>query len=643
MAAPDLLAGVHDGPAAPGGPAAEPALHPLLARQVQRICKDARVGCAGATPESMRQLLWRVSKAYSDFDRELYLLERSQEISTREMLGLHAKLRASEARHASLVSLSSDWVWELDAEGRLIHITAPSDSREFDFSLFLGKRIRVDALPPVAGSDLAEHRARIAGKQPFRNFVFGLAGPGRDPIFLRASGEPFYVEGIFGGYRGVASDVTTASLDAQAVNQLARFDSLTGLPNRSQFLAHLEGRLARDGAATRELAVMFIDLDRFKFVNDTLGHAAGDQLLKIVAGRLQHALRDRDIVARLGGDEFVVLIDAYGEPRVLQEIAQRLLDQIKRPVPLGERPVHVSGSIGIAVFPGDGADADTLLKHADTAMYHSKGVGKNTWRFFAAELAEKQRVSYTLEEELRAAVANGEFRLLYQPLFQCGTVARTSVEALIRWQHPSRGLLAPGAFLSVAEETGLVVPIGQWVIRTACAQVRAWRDAGVEMPYCSVNLSLKQFASETLVQDVRDALEAATLDGDSLEVEITESQMMANPDRVQGILRELRAIGVRVAIDDFGTGYSSLAYLKRLSAGTLKVDRSFVSGLPDDKEDVAILRAVLALGHSVGMEVVAEGVETVEQLAMLTELGCDRVQGYLLGKPQDAESIASAS
>lgn len=619
--------------------ATPPEWHPLLLRQMKRICKEARVDCARATPETMGVLLERVSKAYTDFDRELYLLERSQEISSREMLALHAKLRASEARHASLVSLSSDWVWEIDAEGRLVYITAPSDSRDLDFSLHLGKHMRVDELPPVAGSDLAEHRARLIAKQPFRNFVFGLKRPDGQPLYLRSSGEPFFVEGNFAGYRGVASDVTKASLDAQAVNQLARFDSLTGLPNRGKFLSQLEERIARHAEAPHELAVMFIDLDRFKIVNDTLGHAAGDQLLKIVAGRLQHALRDRDIVARLGGDEFVVLIDTFGDRRVVQQIAQRLLDQIHRPVPLGDKTVHVSGSIGIALFPEDGSDADTLLKHADTAMYVSKSSGKNTWRFFAPELAAKQQAVYTIEEELRDAIDRDELRLLFQPLFECTTGACSSVESLIRWQHPVRGLLSPAAFLAVAEETGLIVQIGQWVIRTACQQVRQWRDAGIHMPYCSVNLSLKQFASETLVQDVCDALALAGIDGPSLEVEITESQLMADPERVQNILKELRSMGVRVAIDDFGTGYSSLAYLKRLSAGTLKVDRSFVRGLPDDKEDIAILRAVLALGHSVGMEVVAEGVETEPQLALLKELGCDRVQGYLLGKPQSAESI----
>ncbi|MCC7000989.1 MAG: EAL domain-containing protein [Gemmatimonadaceae bacterium] len=620
--------------------ATAPELHPLLLRQMKRICKDASVSCARATPDTMRVLLARVSKAYADFDRELYLLERSQEISSREMLTLHAKLRASEARHASLVSLSSDWVWEIDAEGRLMYITAPSESRDFDFSPYLGQRMRVDELPAVAGSDHAEHRARLIAKQPFRNFAFGLSRPDGQPLYLRASGEPFFVEGRFAGYRGVASDVTKASLDAQAVNQLARFDSLTGLPNRSKFLSQLEERIAHHADAPHQLAVMFIDLDRFKVVNDTLGHAAGDQLLRIVAGRLQHALRDLDIVARFAGDEFVVLIDTCGDRHVVPQIAQRLLDQIHRPVPLSGKTVHVSGSIGIALFPEDGSDADTLLKHADAAMYVSKSSGKNTWRFFTPELAARRQATYTVEEELRTALDRDELRLLYQPLFDCLSGACSSVESLIRWQHPERGLLSPAAFLSVAEDTGLIEQIGQWVIRTATQQVRAWRDAGLHMPYCSVNLSLKQFASETLVQDVRDALTLAGIGGSSLEVEITESQLMADPERVQGILKELRGMGVRVAIDDFGTGYSSLAYLKRLSAGTLKVDRTFVSGLPDDKEDIAILRAVLALGHSVGMEVVAEGVETESQLAMLKGMGCDRVQGYLLGKPQSAASIA---
>jgi diguanylate cyclase (GGDEF)-like protein len=617
----------------------QPTFHPLLMRQVKRTCSDANVSWPGATPETVRLLMERVSKAYADFDRELYLLERSQEISSREMLTLHAQLRASEARHASLVSLSSDWVWETDADGRLTYVTAPSDSGEMDFQQCLGRTIEFEQLPPVSGSDPAVQRARLTAREPFRNFVFGLVRANGELLYLRTSGEPFFTNGVFSGYRGVASDVTRASINEQAVNQLARFDSLTGLPNRSRFLQHLNERIVECREQERELAVMFIDLDRFKLVNDTMGHAAGDRLLKIVAGRLEHALREDDVVSRLGGDEFVVLVDSFGDRRFLQQISQRLLERIHLPVPLDDRSVHVSGSIGVAIFPQDGTDADTLLKHADNAMYVSKGAGKNTWSFFTPELAEQQTAMYALEEELRWALARGEMRLFFQPLFDCRTGECSSVEALIRWQHPTRGLLAPDAFLDVAEETGLLVPMGRWVITTACRQVRTWRDAGVKMPYCSVNLSLKQFASQTLVHDVEMALHEAGIDGSSLEVEITESQVMADPEGVQKILAQLRAMGVGVAIDDFGTGYSSLAYLKRLSAGTLKVDRSFVSGLPHDKEDVAILQAVLALGHSVGMEVVAEGVETEEQLALLKGMGCDRVQGYLLGGPNDAQVI----
>ena len=615
-----------------------PEFHPLLQRQMRRVCRDANVSHASATPETVRNLMERVSKAYADFDRELYLLERSQEISSREMLALHSQLRASEARHASLVSLSSDWVWETDAKGRLTYVTAPADSGDLDFDPYLGVRIRVDTLPPVSGSDPALQKARVLSREPFRNFTFGMVRPNGELLYLRTSGEPFHVDGVFAGYRGVASDVTRASINEQAVNQLARFDGLTGLPNRTRFMEQLGERIAGAGD-TEELAVMFLDLDRFKLVNDTLGHAAGDKLLKIVAGRLQHALREDDVVSRIGGDEFVVLVNRFSDVRILQQIAQRLLERVGLPVPLEERSVQVSASIGIAIYPRDGNDADALLKHADGAMYASKGAGKNTWRFFTSELAEQQDAIYALEEELRRAVSGNQMRLVFQPLFQCGSGELTSVEALIRWEHPTRGILSPDAFLALAEETGLIVPLGRWVIRAACQQVRAWRDAGVRMPYCSVNLSQKQLASQALVEDIRGALEAEGLEGGALEVEITESQVMADPEGVQETLAELRGMGVRVAIDDFGTGYSSLSYLKKLSAGTLKVDRSFVRGLPEDKDDVAILKAVLALGHSVGMEVVAEGVETEEQLALLTGMGCDRVQGYLLGRPHAADSI----
>ena len=618
------------------------ALHPLLERQVKRVCKDGNVLSPGDRPETLRTLLARVSKAYSDNDRERYLLERGQEISSREMFALHEQLRASEARLANLVSLSSDWVWETDLRGRLTFVTAPSEHREFDLRPFVGRRILPARLPAVDGNDPKALREVLAAKSPFRNFVFGLPGSGDHPVYLRVSGEPFVRDGVVAGFRGVASDVTRAVLDAQAVNRLASYDELTGLPNRARFLEELGSRITHASGAPGEVSVMFVDLDRFKAVNDSLGHAAGDKLLRVIAGRLRHAVRERDMVARLGGDEFVVLLGNGGDERTLQMIAQRLLEQIERPVPLGDRPVHVSGSIGIASYPEDGDTADELVRNADTAMYLSKESGKATFRHFTPELAEKQRQEYVLEEELRRAIVENELRLVYQPILDAQDLTCSGVEALIRWQHPARGLLTPNHFLDIAEDTGLLVPIGRWVLRTACQQLATWRAEGLVVPSCAVNLSLKQFASPTLVEDVRSALADAGIDGASLEVEITESQMMADPEGVQAILLELRALGVRVAIDDFGTGYSSLAYLKRLSAHTLKVDRSFVRGLPDDKEDVAIMRAVLALGHSVGMEIVAEGVETEEQLAFLRHLECDRVQGYLLGRPLPPAALREA-
>ena len=614
------------------------ALHPLLERQVRRLSRELPALDLEAMPDTMQALLARVSRAYADFDRERYLLERSQEISSHEMFQLHEQLRSSEARLASLVSLSSDWVWECDLRGRLTFVTAPSEQRELDLRAYLGRRINPVRVPAVEGSDPAELRARLRRHDPFRNFVFGLPGAPH-PTYLRVSGEPIRTNGTVVGYRGVASDVTRAVLDSLEVNRLAAYDELTGLPNRARFQDELATRIARADGAAGEVALMFVDLDRFKAVNDTLGHAAGDKLLTVIAGRLRHAVRESDLVARLGGDEFVVLLGRGGDDATLQMIADRLLEQIARTVPIGEHRVHVSGSIGIARYPDDGADADTLLRNADTAMYLSKDAGKATWRHFTAELAARQRAEYAVEEELRRALERDELRLVYQPLFDTQRLTCTGVEALIRWQHPRRGLLTPNHFLDVAEESGLLVPIGRWVVQRACRQLAEWRDAGLAIPSCSVNLSLKQFASPTLVDDVREALEGAGIPGTMLEVEITESQMMADPDRVQAILLQLRGLGVRVAIDDFGTGYSSLAYLKRLSARTLKVDRSFVRGLPQDKEDVAIMRAVLALGHSVGMQVVAEGVETEEQLAFLKDLGCDRVQGYLLGRPQAPEAI----
>ncbi len=613
-------------------------LHPLLQRQLRRLGVDA----AGAppAPEAWAQLLQRVSRAYSDADADRYQLERSQALASQEMAELHQQLRASQARLANLVALSSDWVWETDAEGRFSYISDDVIRAGADPAAMLGHVRQVDSGLPVEGHDPAAYLAAVAARQPVRNFVYGTTRPDGRPIYVRVSGDPQYTAGHFTGYRGVASDVTAATVAGQQVLQLARFDGLTGLANRNLFQDELDRALERARLDQSGFALLFIDLDRFKFVNDTLGHAAGDELLKVMAARLGALLRGADRLARLGGDEFVVLLDHVTDPAALSKVASRLLTELAEPLQLGGRSMQVSGSVGISLYPADGQDAATLLKNADAAMYLAKARGKNNFQFFTPELAQRAARFFAMENDLRLAIEADQLVLHYQPVYRGSDSSLCGMEALVRWHRPGHGMVSPGEFIPLAEESGLIVPIGRWVMQAACRQLRAWRQAGYNPPRCAINLSARQFAGTRLVEDLHDALATNALEADALAVEITEGQLMADPARAQQTLERLQALGMHVSIDDFGTGYSSLAYLKRFTAQALKIDQSFVRGLPHNHDDMAITRAVVAMAHSLKMAVVAEGVETAEQMAALQQLGCDMLQGYLLGRPMPAEQLA---
>ena len=614
-------------------------LHPLLLRQLRRVGLEAEK--ADASHPQLPALLERISRAYADADQARYLLERSQEVASREMTQLYNDLKASQSRLASLVSLSSDWIWEQDTEQRFRYVSSHSGDTGSRLSLLLtGKQALVDLM--AVGDDNAKtYASSVVSRLPFRNVTLRALTAEGEALYLRISGEPVFEGDIFRGWRGVGSDVTQATVAEQQVVQLARYDELTGLPNRSTFIAQLELSLNRAHVKEQELALFFIDLDRFKTVNDSLGHAAGDSLLKVMAERLSGLMRDSDMVARLGGDEFVVLLDGGVDTHALSSVAKRMLNVLCEPLRLSGRPLQVSASIGIGLYPADGTDVAGLLKSADTAMYLAKSRGKNNFQFFTADLAQRASRHFVMEGELRQAAERGELRLHYQPRYNLDQTVMCGMEALLRWQHPQRGLLGPGDFIELAEESGLIVPIGRWVLEEACRQMRRWRDIGLNPPRCSVNLSVRQFSHDAIVDEVRAALEQARLESDALEVEITESMLMADTERAQAVMNSLHQLGIRIAIDDFGTGYSSLAYLKRFPAKTLKIDRSFVQGLPDDRDDAAITQAVIAMAHSLGMRVVAEGVETQAQLEFLRHHHCDEVQGYLLARPLPPDSLAS--
>mgnify|MGYP003342479526 FL=1 len=474
-----------------------------------------------------------------------------------------------------------------------------------------------------------------------RDLTFGYNDAAGQRFYMRISGEPIFEFNVFKGYRGVASDVTKTRLAEEKVAHLASYDALTGLPNRRSFIVEVDRALERSLRSGVPFAVFFIDLDRFKNINDSLGHAAGDTLLKVIATRLTQLLRKTDMVARLGGDEFVVLLENCIDAAMLANIATRALSAINETLCIENCCFQVRGSIGISMYPEDCQDAATMLKHADAAMYLAKSKGKNNFQFYTTELAERAEQQFSLECDLRQAVEREEFQLLYQPKINIASGKMVAVEALIRWRHPTRGLISPGEFIALAEECGLIGPIGQWVIKAACRQVHDWRCEGLQSPRCAVNLSVRQFNVDGLVEEVVQALASNQLQADALELEITESLLMANPERALDILLQLHRLGVHIAIDDFGTGYSSLAYLKRFPAQTLKIDRSFVQDLPDDQDDATITKALIAMAHSLGMEVVAEGVETSAQLDFLREAGCDEVQGYYLGRPMAPHEIAA--
>jgi diguanylate cyclase (GGDEF)-like protein len=424
------------------------------------------------------------------------------------------------------------------------------------------------------------------------------------------------------------------------VHHIAFHDDLTALPNRLMLTERLDQALSRHRRATTTLAILYMNLDRFKIINDSLGHEAGDALLCLVADRLRAQLREGDSLARVGGDEFVVLVESYDNSIAISACAQRLVEQLSAPYLLDKKDCHVTVSIGISTFPADGSDSQTLLKAADVAMYRAKETGRNNYQYYLPSMNVHTLERLELESDLRHALERGEFFLHYQPKVEIANGLITGVEALLRWKHPLRGLVPPLDFIPLAEETGLIVSIGEWVLATACARTKAWQSRGLPRLSVAVNLSARQFADTMLLAKLTRIIHASGLDPSLLELEITESVVMSNGESAVGVLEKLKSIGVQIAIDDFGTGYSSLAYLKRFPIDTLKVDRSFIRDIPADSGDMKITRAIIAMAHGLRLKVVAEGVETAEQLEFLDSQSCDAAQGYFLYRPLEEEELA---
>ncbi len=533
---------------------------------------------------------------------------------------------------------------------------------------------RVRLCSDVAGALLAAPPARVCG-QPVEAWITPLIDPSAAPgdsglppgqwetQAQRLDGTGFPVELTVSDTPLddepsrvlVLRDITDRRLNQERLADLANYDGLTGLPNRTLFRDRLGQAMARARRSGTPMALMFLDLDNFKVINDTLGHGIGDELLRQVATRLQACVREVDslarhdeqtgddhvTVSRLGGDEFTVIAENLAGPEAAVVLARRILDAMDQPVELFEHQLHVGTSIGIAMYPSEDTDLDGLVRHADSAMYRAKYMGKGTYAFYSDELTLEVAARLKMENELRHALERGEFALVYQPKARLDDGHVTGVEALLRWHPPGRGAVPPDRFIRVLEDSGLIVPVGNWVLRTACAEMAALRAQGFPRLSLAVNLSARQFRQPQLARLVADTLIDSGFDPACLEIELTERLLMEDQETTRETLANLAAMGVRVAMDDFGTGYSSLSYLKRFDIDTLKINGSFVAELPDDPEDRAIATAIVAMGHSLHMRVVAEKVETVEQADCLRAMGCDEMQGYLLSRPLAPAALRS--
>ena len=577
------------------------------------------------------------SSRYTETDREILTFVAQHVATALDRKRAADALRASEARFRTLAE------------------TAPCA-----IIIYQGEHFRY--VNPAAASITGWERDQLTGREfwdlvhpDFQHLVRGKGGrsrprgvdaPARHEFkIVRRDGDERWLDFSAGAIEyggrpaalGIAFDVTERKRAEEQIKELAYHDALTGLPNRLLFNDRLSVAVAQAHRSASRLAILFLDLDRFKVINDSLGHSLGDRLLQEVAERLQAGVRQGDTVARLGGDEFILLLPGIGRAEDAAKVAEKILETLKFPIRLEDRELFVTASVGISLYPEDGFDVESLIKNADTAMYRAKEQGRDNFQLYTHAMNETAVERLGLESSLRKALPGGQLVLHYQPLLDLVTGKVHGVEALLRWNHPDRGLVQPSEFLNLAEITSLIVPMGPWTLRTACARARAWQEQGHPSLTVAVNLSARQFQQPDLVTQVKRALDDTGLPPSSLDLEVTETHAMQNAEATIMTLRELKRLGVRISIDDFGIGYSSLSYLKRLPIDTLKIDQSFVRDITTDPDDAAIATAVIALAHTLKLQVVAEGVETQEQLEFLAARHCDRMQGYLFSRPLPAD------
>ena len=545
-------------------------------------------------------------------------------------------LREAERRYRSLFDNAIEGIFRTTPDGHYLDAN-PALARIYGFDTPAGligslrdikSQLYVDPGRREEFMRIIKARGSISG---FESQVYRCNG---DVIWISENARAvFDDEGRVLHYEGTVEDVTERRLYQARIEQQANYDTLTGLANRSLLADRLQQAIFTAASYGSRLAVVFVDLDRFKYINDSLGHHVGDRLLQVMAERLKASVREFDTVARLGGDEFVLLINGQAGPDAVATVMESLLDRIAEPWRYLESEFDITCSIGVALYPDDGSDAPTLLKHADSAMYRAKEHGRNNFQFFTDDLNAMMRERFELETNLRRALERGQFELHYQPRVALQDRAIIGCEALIRWQLPGQASVPPDRFIPVAEETGLIGPIGEWVLHTACMQNKRWQLAGLPPCVVSVNVSPRQFRRDDFVATIAKTLKDTGLEPRYLEIEVTESMVMHDGEWMVETLHAIKRLGVQIAVDDFGTGYSSLSYLKRFPVDRLKVDRSFVHEIATDADAAVIARTIIALGHNLGLKVVAEGVETEEQIEFLHANGCDELQGYYFSKP----------